>query len=87
MENEFQIQVKKLQRLETTYVIFGQGTKMPYLICDEESFNDQIWVFSTEEGAKDFAQKRKDENKDFMMVVKLVNKQLLDSIAACIFWA
>lgn len=77
MENEFQIQVKKLQRLETTYVIFGQGTKMPYLICDEESFNDQIWVFSTEEGAKDFAQKRKDENKDFMMVVKLENKQLL----------
>ena len=77
MENEFQIQVKKLQKLETTYVIFGQGTKMPFLICDEESFNDQIWVFTTEDGAKDFAQKRKDENKDFMMVVKLENKQLL----------
>ena len=49
MENEFQIQVKKLQKLETTYVIFGQGTKMPFLICDEESFNDQIWVFTTED--------------------------------------
>lgn len=77
MKNEFIIQVKKMQKLEHTYVVFGQGTKMPFITCDEESYNDQIWIFSTEEKAKEFAEKRKEENKDLLMVVKMENKQLL----------
>lgn len=77
MENEFAIPIKKMQHLEKTYVIFGQATKMPFITCDEESFNDQIWVFTTEEKAKAYAEKRRDENKDLLMVVNLENKQLL----------
>lgn len=77
MENNFQIQVKKMQKLETTYVVFAQGTKMPFITCDGETFNDQVWVYTTEEKAKAFCEKRRDEEKDVLMVVKMENKQLL----------
>lgn len=77
MDNNFQIQVKKMQKLETTYVIFSRGTRMPFITCDEESFNDQIWIFTEEEKAKVFAERRRDTEKDVLMVVKMENKQLL----------
>lgn len=78
MENKFLMQVKKMQKIETTYVAFGQGTKMPFITCDEETFNDQIWIFSTEEKAREITQRFKDENHDFMMIVRMENPQLLD---------
>ena len=77
MDNNFQIQVKKLQKLETTYVAFSQGTRMPFITCDEETFNDQVWIFTTEDKAKEFGEKRRDEEKDLLMIVRLENKQLL----------
>lgn len=77
MENNYQIQVRKMQKLDQTYVAFNQGTRMPFITCDEESFNDQIWVFTTEDKAKEFGEKRRDEMKDILMVVRLENKQLL----------
>lgn len=77
MENNYQIQVRKMQKLDQTYVAFSQGTRMPFITCDEESFNDQIWVFTTEDKAKEFGEKRRDEMKDILMVVRLENKQLL----------
>lgn len=77
MENKFPIQIKKMQKMETTYIAFGQGTKMPFITCDEETFNDQVWVFSTEKKAKEITQKFKDENQDFMMIVRMKNAQLL----------
>lgn len=77
MENEFAIPIKKMQHLEKTYVIFGQATKMPFITCDEESFNDQIWVFTTEDNAKAYAERRREEQKDLLMVVCMENKQLL----------
>lgn len=77
MVNEFLIQVKKMEKLSATFVLFGQGTKMPFITCDEDTFNDQIWVFTTEESAQRYAQVRRDENQDLMMIVKLENQQLL----------
>lgn len=50
---------------------------MPFITCDKDTFNDQIWVFATEEKAKAFTQKRKDDNQDFMMIVRMENNQLL----------
>ena len=41
--------IKELQTRETIFVAYSQATKLPYVICDEESFNDQVWVFATEE--------------------------------------
>lgn len=77
MDNEFLIQVKKMEKLDTTYAVFGQGTRMPFITCDEDTFNDQIWVFTDEESAQRFAVARREGNQDFLMIVKLENQQLL----------
>ncbi|CUX44510.1 SseB family protein [Clostridium sp. C105KSO13] len=85
MENKFLIQVRKMQKMETTYIPFGRGTKMPFVTCDERTFNDQVWVFSTEEKAKEITQKFKDENQDFMMIVRMENAQLLGFYSSLYF--
>ena len=46
--------IKELQTREMVYVAYSQATKLPYVKCDEESYNDQAWIFSTEEQIKEF---------------------------------
>ena len=55
-------------------------TKLPYVTCGEETFNDQVWFFAEEEGVKEFGQKKleekillmgmKYEKKDFPRIVR-----------------
>lgn len=52
VDNKFII--KKLQRLEKIFVLFSPLTRMPYIACDEETFDDQVYLFSAEESAKKF---------------------------------
>ena len=51
----------------------SQATKLPYVICDQESFNDQVWVFATEEEIKAFG-KKKLEDKILLMGMKYEKK-------------
>ena len=44
------------------FVAYSSLTKLPYVTCDEESFNDQVWVFSAEEAVRSFEKKKKAEN-------------------------
>lgn len=53
--------VKQLQTRENFFVAYSQGTKLPFVTCDEESYNDQAWVFATEEEIKAFGQKKLEE--------------------------
>ena len=46
--------VKQFHTREQIFVAYSQATKLPYVICDEESYNDQAWVFATEEQIKEF---------------------------------
>ena len=32
--------IKELQTRDAVFVAYSQATKLPYVICDEESFND-----------------------------------------------
>ena len=50
--------IKELQTRDAVFVAYSQATKLPYVICDEESFNDQVWVFATEEEIKAFGKKK-----------------------------
>lgn len=50
--------VKELQTREKFFVAYSQVTNLPYVTCDEESFNDQVWVFATEEEIKEFGKKK-----------------------------
>lgn len=47
--------IKNLQKLDEIYVIFSQYTKMPYVECDPETYDDQIHIFSSQEEVQEFA--------------------------------
>ena len=53
---------------------YSQATKLPYVKCDEETFNDQAWIFSTEEGIKELRQKNAWKKRFFVMGMKFTKK-------------
>ena len=65
--------IKELQTREEIFVAYSQATKLPYVKCDEETFNDQAWIFSTEEGIKEFGKKMLEE-KVLLMGMKFTKK-------------
>jgi len=60
IDNRFMI--KRLQGLETMFVSFAQTTRMPYVECDEETFDDQVYLFAEEEDAKSWAKEYGEKN-------------------------
>ena len=65
--------IKELQTRDEIFVAYSQATKLPYVICDQESFNDQVWVFATEEEIKAFGQKKL-QDKILLMGMKYEKK-------------
>lgn len=53
--------IKELQNRDQVFVAYSQATKLPYVVCDEETYNDQVWIFSTEEGIKEYGKKLLDD--------------------------
>ncbi|MDO4275302.1 MAG: SseB family protein [Eubacteriales bacterium] len=53
--------IKELQNRDQVFVAYSQATKLPYVTCDEETYNDQVWIFSTEEGIKEYGKKLLDD--------------------------
>ena len=51
--------VKELQARETVFVAYAQTTRLPYVTCGEETYNDQVWFFADEESVKEFGKKKK----------------------------
>lgn len=68
--------VQKLQELEQMYVLYSQMTKMPFVTCDPESFNDQIWVFTDKDKVQEYA-KKYTEQKILLMAAEIKNPQFL----------
>ena len=44
--------IKKLQNLDEMLVAYSAVTRMPFATCDEESFNDQVWIFTDQDKMK-----------------------------------
>ncbi len=65
--------IKELQTRDNVFVAYSQATKLPYVVCDEESFNDQVWIFATEEEIKEFG-KQKVGEKILLMGMKYEKK-------------
>lgn len=72
IDNTFMI--KKLEKLDTLFVAFSQATRMPYVECDQETFDDQVHVFGAEEGLQAFI-KGYAEKKVFLVGVKILQSQ------------
>ena len=55
IDNHF-MQKKVLQK-DQLIAAFCASTNMPYVICDPVSFEDQVWIFSDEDGFREFAER------------------------------
>ena len=53
--------MKKFQSLSEIHVPFSAATNMPFVTCDEETYNDQVWIFTTLEDANKFVKKYAEE--------------------------
>lgn len=61
--------IKKIQNLEEIHVPYSIATNMPFVTCDEETFNDQIWMFTTLESVNEFAKKYAEQKIVFKDVI------------------
>ena len=56
-------------------------TKMPYVLCDEETFDDEVLLYYTEEDAQREGKKLRSRSQ------RLKRNSCLDFSQACIRWA
>lgn len=68
--------LRKLQKIENIYVLFSKATNMPYVVCDPETCNDQVWVFSDERFAKKAVFEELQKKRE-LLIMKIENKQFL----------
>ena len=67
--------VKKFEKFENIYVLFSQMTKLPFVECDEETFDDQVYVFTDEARTQEFA-KNYTREKILLAAGKIPNAQI-----------
>lgn len=69
--------LEKLRLSEAVYMILSNCSNMPYVVCDQETYDDQILLFFTEEDAKREAMKLLEAHNP-VQIVKLENRMLLN---------
>ena len=52
-----------LRNIPEIYMMMSVCTKMPFVVCDEETFDDEIFLFTELESAKTYAEKLRAKNQ------------------------
>lgn len=73
--------LSSLRNAERLYVFMSMCTKMPYVICDEETFDDEVLLYYTEEDAQREG-KKLIEQRIPIQIAKLEKEQLLGFFAS-----
>ena len=73
--------LSSLRNAERLYVFMSMCTKMPYVICDEETFDDEVLLYYTEEDAQREG-KKLIEQRIPVQIAKLEKEQLLGFFAS-----
>ncbi|MDO4297234.1 MAG: SseB family protein [Lachnospiraceae bacterium] len=68
--------IRSIQKKESMIVAYCAFTNMPFVICDPETFNDQVYLFDTEAQLQEFA-KPYTEKKILLKGIKYENKNFL----------
>ncbi len=76
--------IKQLRKKENILVAFCGFTGMPFVVCDPETYDDQVWVFDTEEQLKRFAKPHID-NQIVINGSKIMNKDFLNFFSSLYF--
>ncbi len=79
IDNNFLI--RSIQKKDKIIVAYCAFTNMPFVVCDPESFNDQVWIFDTNEQLQAFA-KPYTEKKILLRGVQYPNKAMLGFYAS-----
>ena len=68
--------VRKIRTRESMVVAYSAVTNMSFVVCDPETFNDQVWIFENETLLQDFA-KTYSSRKIPLRGVKYLTKDFL----------
>lgn len=68
--------IQQIKNKEELYAAFCMNTKMPFIICDPDTYNDQVWIFDSEDGLKKFVAEYA-EKKYIIRGAKMNQKQFL----------
>ena len=66
--------VKEIQARENVYVAYSQATKLPYVTCAEETYNDQVWFFAEEEDPEKIRSGKTGRGRILLMGMKYEKK-------------
>lgn len=77
--------LKKIQGLKEVIILCFQPTKMPYVECDPETFDDQVHIFGADKDAEEFA-KSYIEKKIPVILMKVPQKQAPGVISSFYFF-
>lgn len=68
--------IRKIQTQKEVFTILSRATRLPFVICDPESFNDQIWIFEEKENLEE-AVKPLAEKKNPIASIRVENQSFL----------
>ncbi len=68
--------IKSIQKRESMIVAYCAYTNKPFVVCDPETYNDQVWIFEDEKSLQEFA-KPYTEKKILLRGLKYENKDFL----------
>ncbi len=67
--------LERLTIADQLFILFSKASRLPYVVCDEKTFDDQIYIFLNEEEANAMVEK---ETNSLQIVVKLEKQQLMN---------
>lgn len=77
--------LKNIPKLEKVYLIRSGYTKSPFILCDEETFDDKVIAFVDEELAKAEVEKL-NQNKNNVSYIELSQDVLASAIASLVLY-
>lgn len=75
MSVDYTLMIKRIQKLEQVYVLFAESTRLPFIECDQEDFDDQVYMYADEDSAEE-AVKDYEKKQMPLKVIKLEKKQM-----------
>ncbi len=76
--------LQQLRNSEEMFVLYSKCTRMPYVHCDEESYNDQIYLYRKEEDAVN-AIKELEKERIPVQALKFLNESFLNFYSGLYF--
>ena len=68
---------RNCRKWSSSICLINAGTHNPFVVCDKENFNDQVWIFEVEDDMKEAAKPYMIEQKHKLIPAKIENKGYL----------